>query len=370
MERVRLKDLVSLKTKKTEKNYYPYLEIGDVDIFDGKYILKDKKSVVGAILAKKNDLLVSKVRPTRGAITTINENEISVSSGFAVLENKENISHKYLFYILKYNKSFLEYLGKVSKGATYPTCSSNDILEYSIPNYTFDKQKEIANELDKIQEIMDIRKKQIKDFDNIIKSRFVEIFGDPDTNPYGYEVKKINEVSELIKGITYSPEQVADEGIIVLRSGNIKGSNFDLQDLVKITKDIDESKWVKENDILMCNRNGSARLVGKVTKIPKLNEEMTFGTFMTIVRSDYYEYLFVFFQTEAFRRQIQFQTAVAINQISLPLLADVNVPIPPIDLQIQFATFVQQVNKLKFETQKSLGELEKLQESLMQKYLS
>ena len=91
--------------------------------------------------------------------------------------------------------------------------------------------------------------------------------------------------------------------MIVLRSSNIKGNVFDLEDLVKITKKISPDKYVKENDILMCNRNGSARLVGKVAMIPKLDENMTFGTFMTIVRSDIYEYLFVFFQMDAFREQ-------------------------------------------------------------------
>ena len=95
---------------------------------------------------------------------------------------------------------------------------------------------------------------------------------------------------------------------------------------------------------------------------------MTFGTFMTIVRSQMYKYLFVFFQLEAFRRQIQFQTAVAINQISLPLLAGVTVPIPPMELQEQFAAFVEQTDKSKSEIQKSLEKLETLKKALMQKY--
>ena len=95
---------------------------------------------------------------------------------------------------------------------------------------------------------------------------------------------------------------------------------------------------------------------------------MTFGTFMTIVRSDIYEYLFVFFQMDAFREQIKFQTAVAINQISLPLLASVKVPVPPKELIDEFALFVKQVDKSKAVVQKSLDEIQVLFDSLMQEY--
>lgn len=89
---------------------------------------------------------------------------------------------------------------------------------------------------------------------------------------------------------------------------------------------------------------------------------------MTIVRSDIYEYLFAFFQMDAFREQIKFQTAVAINQISLPLLASVKLPVPPRELIDEFQTFTKQVDKSKVAVQKSLDETQVLFDSLMQKY--
>ena len=193
------------------------------------------------------------------------------------------------------------------------------------------------------------------------------MFGDVFLNTKNFEMKQIKDIVTVVKGITYKPEQVNDEGTIVLRSSNIKGSKFDLNDIVRVNKKIDEKFLVKVNDILMCNRNGSERLVGKVAKIPEYNEPMTFGTFMTIVRSPYHNYLFSFFQTEAFRRQVKMQTSVAINQISIPLLESVKVPLPPMELQNQFADFVKKTDKLKFEMEKSLKELEDNFNSLMQK---
>jgi type I restriction enzyme S subunit len=271
---------------------------------------------------------------------------------------------KYLYYCLQNY-----YMNSIISGSAQPQITIQGLSKVEIKLYELEKQREIIRKFENIEQIISIRKKQLLDLDNLIKSQFVEMFGDPDFNTYKYEIVRLNEIAELNKGITYSPKDVVnDNGIIVLRSSNIKGSEFDLKDIVRINKRISSDKLVKENDILMCNRNGSARLVGKVAKIPKKEFDMTFGTFMTIVRSDIFEYLFAFFQTENFRRQIQFQTAVAINQISLPLLASVSVPLPPIEKINVFSKFVQQIDKQKFEIQKSLDEIQNLYESLMNEY--
>lgn len=202
------------------------------------------------------------------------------------------------------------------------------------------------------------------------QSRFVELFGDPIINPKGFPIRTIDEIAKLNKGITYAPEDVTDEGMIVLRSSNIKGNVFDLTDLVKIKKEISPEKFVHENDILMCNRNGSARLVGKVAMIPKLEENMTFGTFMTIIRSDIYNYLFTFFQTDAFREQIKFQTAVAINQISLPLLASVKVPLPPQELIDEFSIFTKQTDKSKYYSSLSFHSCQQAASNYRQEWMT
>ena len=276
---------------------------------------------------------------------------------------KDNVLPEYLYYVVSYM-----HLEKYFTGATIPHIYFKDYKSEEFNLDSLDKQKEIVDALGKCEAVIESRKRELQLLDDLIKARFVEMFGDPMINPKGFPVKTIEEVSVLNKGITYSPEDVADEGMIVLRSSNIKGNVFDLEDLVKITKKISPDKYVQENDILMCNRNGSARLVGKVAMIPKLDENMTFGTFMTIVRSDIYEYLFVFFQMDAFREQIKFQTAVAINQISLPLLASVKVPVPPRKLIDEFAAFTKQVDKSKFAVQKALEQEQLLFDSLMQKY--
>lgn len=125
----------------------------------------------------------------------------------------------------------------------------------------------------------------------------------------------------------------------------------------KAARTVKDQLIVHENDILMCSRNGSAALVGKVAKIPKLDEKVTFGAFMTIIRSNYSDYLFTYFQLDAFRRQINTSKTATINQITKAMLDKVSIPIPPMALQKQFAAFVQQSDQSKIEIEQALAEL-------------
>lgn len=334
-----------------------------------KYVPEDYYNELKKGKIQVNDILVVKDGATTGKTAIVTEKfpfkEACVNEHLFLIRTKEELKAKYLYYY------FLSDLGqhqilKDFRGATIGGISREFInINLYIPNIEI--QEKIIKILDKSQELIYKKKEQIFNLDELVKSRFIEMFGDTFLNTKSFEMKQIKDITQIIKGVTYKPEQVSDKGIIVLRSSNIQNSKFDLNDIVRIDKEINEKFLVKYNDIIMCNRNGSKRLVGKVAKIPMSSEQMTFGTFMTIIRSPYFNYLFNFFQTEGFRRQIKMQTSVAINQISIPLLESVKVPLPPMELQNKFAEFTNQVDKLKFEMEKSLKELEDNFNSLMQK---
>ena len=334
-----------------------------------KYVPEDYYNELKKGKIQVNDILVVKDGATTGKTAIVTEKfpfkEACVNEHLFLIRTKEELKAKYLYYY------FLSDLGqhqilKDFRGATIGGISREFInINLYIPNIEI--QEKIIKILDKSQELIYKKKEQIFNLDELVKSRFIEMFGDTFLNTKSFEMKQIKDITQIIKGVTYKPEQVSDKGIIVLRSSNIQNSKFDLNDIVRIDKEINEKFLVKYNDIIMCNRNGSERLVGKVAKIPMSSEQMTFGTFMTIIRSPYFNYLFNFFQTEGFRRQIKMQTSVAINQISIPLLESVKVPLPPMELQNKFAEFTNQVDKLKFEMEKSLKELEDNFNSLMQK---
>ena len=347
----------------------PVIKIGNI-LSDGTIELTDcvytEEVPKEKYYSKKDDIYIALSGATTGKIGVMQTDGLYViNQRVGIIRNKGKIPNDYLKYFLV-SKS--NQILKEASGCAQPNISPKQISKYDISIQTEEKMLLITQQLKKIEVILQNYRNQIDLLDELVKARFVEMFGDPLFNPKSFPIRRIDEVAYLNKGITYSPEDVSNEGLIVLRSSNIKGNKFDLEDLVFIKKEVKLGKMVHENDILMCNRNGSARLVGKVAMIPKLNANMTFGTFMTIIRSELYIYLFNYFQTEAFRQQIRFQTSVSINQISLPLLASVKVPIPPIELQNQFANFVKEVDKSRLEVQKSLKKTQELFDSLIQKY--
>lgn len=260
------------------------------------------------------------------------------------------------------------YLKRFAGGGVQLNVSKKDILSAPVCMRNEEEQNHIAGLFKRVLEVKTKREQELQLLDDLIKARFVELFGDPSTNPKGYPVKVLPEIAEYWNGLTYKPEDVADEGTIVLRSSNIQNATLDFADTVRVSCKIGDKKFVQDNDILMCSRNGSARLVGKVALIKDIEEPMSFGAFMMIIRSDYYPYLMTYFQMPAFRAQITTGATTTINQITGRMLDNVKLPIPDMDVINEFADFVKQVDKSKAAVQKSLDETQQLFDSLMQQY--
>lgn len=187
---------------------------------------------------------------------------------------------------------------------------------------------------------------------------------------HGWEVKKLGEVANYFIGLTYSPKDVCANGTIVLRSSNIQNGKLDLSDIVRVNKHIKDSLMVQVDDILMCSRNGSSRLVGKTATIQKLSEQMTFGTFMMIIRSQYNQYLSWFFISDLFRKQINSGENTMINQITKYMLDDVFVPFPSFPEQQRIVTILDEafeaINQAKAHAEQNLKNAQELFESYLQ----
>lgn len=148
--------------------------------------------------------------------------------------------------------------------------------------------------------------------------------------PTSWEWVKLGQIGETNIGLTYSPSNVSDIGIPVLRSSNIQNGALDFDDLVRVEMDVKESAMVREGDILICARNGSKALVGKSALITGLNEPMAFGAFMAIFRSSVNNYLLRFINSPLFRRMIDEVNTMTINQITQDNLRNTIFPLPPL----------------------------------------
>ncbi len=141
-------NLCSVQKDKGHEGVVPYVEIGNIDIKSKEYEITEKPSVKGCRLAKRNDILVSRVRPTRGAITWIKEDEIEVSSAFTVLRNLGGLADRYLWFYLAFNEQFLNYLGARCTGTMYPTTSDEVVIGFDVPLAPLMEQERIVAKME------------------------------------------------------------------------------------------------------------------------------------------------------------------------------------------------------------------------------
>lgn len=236
----------------------------------------------------------------------------------------------------------------------------------NVPIPSKEQQQAIVAELDALNEAMEVKRKQLKALDALAQALFYDTFGDPRTNPKSFPIHGLSDLCKTVStGITYKPEMVAGDGTIVLRSSNIQDSKFVLDDIVRVQMPLKASQYVQKNDILMCSRNGSARLVGKVCLIPEQSENISWGAFMTIIRSDYYNFLFHYFKLPAFREQLRKTKTSTVNQITIGMLKRIRIPLPPLALQERFAAQVEEIEREKENVEATIARLQTLLDSRM-----
>ncbi|MFC6619642.1 hypothetical protein [Deinococcus radiophilus] len=146
--------------------------------------------------------------------------------------------------------------------------------------------------------------------------------------PEDWEVKKLEEVGEALIGLTYSPSDVASEGILVLRSSNIQNGMLSFGDNVYVKSEVPDRIMVRTGDILICVRNGSRDLIGKSTVLDNRANGMTFGAFMSVFRSTYTKYLAHFFKSHIFLSQVEQHLGATINQITNASIYSFIAPLP------------------------------------------
>lgn len=282
-----------------------------------------------------------------------------------------NFLHKFLFF--SYISGITE--GMQSHSTGIRNLNLNLYKELEIPLPPLAEQKRIVGILDEVfegvEKVKENAEKNLKNSQELFESYLQGVFANPGKD---WEEKKLGEVSEYFNGLTYSPKDVSDKGIVVLRSSNVQKDELDFSDIVRVSCPVKEKVMVKEGDILMCSRNGSKRLVGKTATIKNLEEDMTFGTFMMIIRGQHNSYLAWFFKSIEFRRQISGGENTMINQITRYMLDDVIVAFPPASDQ---KIIVKKLDALSGETKKleaifrrKIADLDELKKSVLKKAFS
>jgi len=170
----------------------------------------------------------------------------------------------------------------------------------------------------------------------------------------GWQEKQLDELGKCIIGLTYSPQNVANAGTLVLRSSNIQNEQLTYDDNVFVQMKIPQKVITQKNDILVCVRNGSKRLIGKCCLIKGRAVDEAFGAFMSVYRSEYNEFLVHVFQSNIIKKQIEEHIGATINQITNKNLNSFIVPFPDKTERERISLILNNMN----------GEIEKFENQL------
>ncbi|WP_304683264.1 restriction endonuclease subunit S, partial [uncultured Clostridium sp.] len=214
--------------------------------------------------------------------------------------------------------------------------------------------------LDKAQQLIDKRKKQIESLDELVKSQFIEMFGDPVSNPKGWEKGKI---ADIIIKTQYGTSNKANEEngqFKILRMGNITyNGHFDFSDMkyIDLTEDEQKKYLVYKGEVLF-NRTNSKELVGK-TAVYKENEPMAYAGYLVKALPNERatgEFIAAYMNTKYVKSKLlnMAKNIVGMANINAEEFKKIDIYIPPIELQNEYIKFIEQVDKLKFEMEKCL----------------
>ena len=186
----------------------------------------------------------------------------------------------------------------------------------------------------------------------------------------GWVVKRLGEIGEVIIGLTYKPENVSNDGVLVLRSSNIQYDQLEFIDNVYVNINVSEKLRLKENDILICVRNGSRDLIGKCALITSKVKGESFGAFMSVFRSPLNRYVIHVFRSDIVKKQIEEYLGATINQITNKSLNSFEIPFPPPNEQLAIATILSDMDTELTTLEKKLEKAKQLKQGMMQQLLT
>ena len=299
------------------------------------------------------------------------EDRVIVSPLYNVFSVSAKLKQQYLLYYLK-SPLTIHYIDSVATGTVRLNLKFSMLKEFIVPVPSIAKQEYIVSELDKINELIRLKKEQLKDFDNLAQSLFYEMFGDPMENEKGWEVKKLNEIVSDNCSISYGIVQPGDgveNGVPVVRPVDMTKTFVSRKGLKNTTKEISDSykrTILKGNEILMCVR-GTTGLISMAT--PELQGCNVTRGIAPIECGPTCDKWFVFYQilNPAIQHHIaEYTRGIALKQINMKDVRDIPLCLPPLPLQRLFAPRIEQIEQEKSEVQKSIQDLETLLASRMQ----
>lgn len=345
-------------------------------IYERLYVPFDKIGT-STIAFDTNNVLYSKLRPYLNKVVIPDCTGYATSEMLPLKPNKNYITREYLTYFLRSPK-FVAYINEKTSGAKMPRANSSDLKSVEIECPTLENQRHITSEFDRIISIVRLRQQQLQKLDELVKARFVEMFGDPVRNSMGLPTEPMTTVCAIIdgdRGKNYpKQDEFSDTGYcLFLNAKNVTATGFSFENRMFITKEKDNALHngkLERGDVVLTTRGTLGNLAFYDDSVPFENVRINSG--MVILRMNKSVMTEVFFM-EQFKLQLQsikgkIASGSAQPQLPISTMNKIRILLAPMALQEQFAAFVEQTDKSKVAVQKALDEAQLLFDSLMQKY--
>lgn len=299
----------------------------------------------------------------------ITKTEMYCNQGFKNCICSDSIYNKYLFYFLRLKK---EYLNSLGRGATFKEISKSIVESITIPLPPKSTQLSIVSELDKINELIRLKKEQLKDYDNLAQSIFYEMFGDPVENDKGWEVKYLNDICDVRDGTHDSPQYLQHSEYSLVTSKNIVNDEIDFSKVNYISEEdfnnINKRSKVDDGDIIMpmIGTIGNPIIVhiDKVHKFCIKNVALIKFVAETQISN---LFLLNLMKCKSFNDYLKSHNKGGTQKfIALGTIRKLRIILPPLPLQHLFAQRIEQIERQKSAVQKSITDLETLLASRMQ----
>ena len=341
------------------------------DYFGKEVASKDKKTYK---IVPKGCFAYNPSRINVGSVDWQRDEErVIVSPLYNVFSVSEGLNQQYLYYYLKSDVA-LYYIKAVVTGSVRDNLKFSALCDFYINVPEIDEQIKIVKRLDLVNAIIEDNKKKIEKLDELIKARFVEMFGDPVLNEKGWRVKPLSDMGKCKNGMNFHYD---DSGVEINCLGVGDFQNLTVIDntarlsTVSLNEMPSEEYLLRDDDIVFVRSNGNKALVGRSVAVYPGDVATTFSGFCIRYRNSDYAvivpYLLRVLKTDSIRRKMAGRGA-NIQNLNQQILGTLLIPIPPIELQNQFAAFVAEVDKSKVAVQKALDETQTLFDSLMQEY--
>lgn len=354
------------------------IQDGKLNFEDIIYI--DKKKVKSNQYLKSGDILVCTSSGSKELVgkAAFVENDLSMTFGaFCKVIRPKICCPKYIGHFFD-SPYYRKRISASSAGANINNIRNEHIDEIDIRLPSTDEQKQISAVLDKVSDLISLRKQQLVKLDELVKARFVELFGDPVSNSFRLKTKQMTDVCEIIdgdRGKNYpTTDDFSDNGYcLFLNAKNVTSYGFNFENCMFITKEKDEALRkgrLSRGDVVLTTRGTIGNLAFYTDEIPY--EHVRINSGMVILRMKQ-ELIDEVYFIEHFKMQLtdiksKIASGSAQPQLPISTMNKIQILIPEIEQQREFADFVKQTDKSKLAIQQSLDKLELLKKALMQQY--